>query len=211
VGASVQVENVALSDAAHDNGGAGVCDPPREVCAGSGQYHRHIAHCLQRLNVRKTSGRRNWNMILVEKIVPVARERLVTVRDDALLAEAGRFLDGRHINLVVVCDKGGAMVGIITRTDVVRQISLFLGQGCGCTVPVAMAMTRDVTYCCPSDLLVDVWSIMKERKLLHIPIVGKDFRPLGVLNARDALLVLLEASEHEGALLREYVMGIGYH
>jgi CBS domain-containing protein len=155
--------------------------------------------------------RRNWNMIFVEKIVPVARERLVTVRDDALLAEAGRFLDGRHVNLVVVCDKGGAMVGIITRTDVVRQISLFLGQGCGCTVPVAMAMTRDVTYCCPDDLLQDVWSIMKERKLLRIPIVGKDFRPLGVINARDALLVLLETSEHEGALLREYIMGIGYH
>lgn len=63
-------------------------------------------------------------MTLVEKIIPVARERLVTVRDDAPLTEAAKFLDGRHINLVVVCDKGGAMVGIITRTDIVRQISL---------------------------------------------------------------------------------------
>jgi CBS domain-containing protein len=156
-------------------------------------------------------GRRSWNMILVEKILPVARERLVTVRDDARLAEAARFLDGRHINLVVVCDKGGAMIGIVTRTDVVRQLSLFLGEGCGCTVPVAMAMTTDVIYCRPDDLLQDVWSIMKERKLLHVPIVGKDLRPLGVINARDALLILLEASENEGVLLREYVMGIGYH
>lgn len=54
-------------------------------------------------------------MIRVEKIVPVARERLVTVRDDAPLVEAARFLDGRDINLVVVCDKGGAMVGIVTK------------------------------------------------------------------------------------------------
>ena len=152
-------------------------------------------------------------MIFVEKIVPVPRDRLVTIRDDSLLADAARFLDGRHINLVVVCDcdKGGAMTGIVTRTDVVRQISLFLGKGCGCTVPVAAAMTRDVIYCRPDDILQDVWSTMKERKLLHVPIVGKDFRPLGVINARDALLLLLEASEHEGALLREYVMGIGYH
>ena len=52
-------------------------------------------------------------MIRVEKIVPVARERLVTVRDDAPLVEAAKFLDGKHINLVVVCDKGGAMVGIV--------------------------------------------------------------------------------------------------
>jgi CBS domain-containing protein len=149
-------------------------------------------------------------MILVEKIMPLARDRLVTVRDDALLAEAAKFLDGRHINLVIVCDKGGAMIGIVTRTDVVRQISLFLGQDCGCTVPVTVAMNRNVIYCRPGDLLQDVWSIMKERKLLHVPIVDKAVRPLGVINARDALLVLLEASEHEAALLRDYVMGIGY-
>ena len=70
-------------------------------------------------------------MIRVEKIVPVARERLVTVRDDAPLVDAAKFLDGKHINLVVVCDKAGAIVGIITRTDIVRQMALC--QGCGCT------------------------------------------------------------------------------
>ena len=147
-------------------------------------------------------------MIFVEKIVPVARERLVTVRDDAPLVEAAEFLDGRHINLVVVCDKGGAMVGIVTRTDVVRQMALC--HGCGCTAAAGTVMTKDVTSCRPGDLLHDVWSIMKERKLLHVPIVGEDLKPLGVINARDALLVLLEGSEYEEALLRDYVMGIGY-
>ena len=117
-------------------------------------------------------------MMFVEKIVPVARERLVTVRDDALLVrEAAKFLDGRHINLVVVCDKGGAMVGIVTRTDVVRQMGRC--QGSGCTAAVAAVMTKDVTYCRSDDLLQDVWSIMKERKLLHVPIVDEDFRPVG--------------------------------
>jgi CBS domain-containing protein len=51
---------------------------------------------------------------------------------------------------------------------------------------------------------------MKERKLLHVPIVGEDSRPLGVINARDALFVLLEETEYETALLRDYVAGIGY-
>lgn len=148
-------------------------------------------------------------MLFVEKIVPVARERLVTVRDDAPLMEAARLLDGGHINLVVVCNKNGGMVGIITRTDVVRQMSLC--QGCACAVPVATVMTKDVTYCRPGDSLHDVWSTMKERKLLHVPIVGENFVPLGVINARDALLLLLEGAEYEGSLLRDYVMGIGYH
>ena len=82
--------------------------------------------------------------------------------------------------------------------------------GCGCTAPAAAVMTKDVTFCRPSDSLQDVWSIMKERKLLHVPILGDDMRPLGVFNARDALFVLLEGSEYEAELMRDYVTGIGY-
>lgn len=85
-----------------------------------------------------------------------------------------------------------------------------LCTGCSCTAAAATVMTKDVAYCRPGDLLQDVWSTMKERKLLHVPIVGNDFRPLGVINARDALFVLLEETEYETALLRDYVTGIGY-
>ena len=147
-------------------------------------------------------------MASIEGILPVARERLVTVSNDAPLTEAAKFLDGRHINLVVVCDKGGAMVGIITRTDIIRQMSLC--QGCGCTSSVATIMTKDVISCRPDDLLHDVWLIMKEKGLLHVPIVDKDSKPLGVINERDALRVLFEEGVHDESLLRDYVMGVGY-
>jgi predicted transcriptional regulator len=100
------------------------------------------------------------------------------------------------------------MVGVVTKTDVVRCISHC--HGSGCTTAAATVMTQDVTHCRPDDLLQDIWSIMKQRSLLHIPIVSQDFKPLGVVNARDALFALLAEVEHEEALLRDYVMGIGY-
>ena len=100
------------------------------------------------------------------------------------------------------------MVGVITRTDIVRQMSLC--QGCGCTAAVATMMTKDVTFCRPDDLLHDVWLIIKEKSLLHVPIVDKDSKPLGVINERDALRVLFEEGVHEESLLRDYVIGIGY-
>ena len=144
----------------------------------------------------------------VERILSVARERLVTIRDNAPLVEAAKLLGDRQTNLVVVCDDGGAMVGVVTKTDVVRRISSCLGNGC--TMAVATVMTQDVTSCRPDDTLQDIWSIMKERSLLHIPIVGQDFKPVGVINARDALLALLGDAEHDESLLRDYVMGVGY-
>ena len=119
------------------------------------------------------------------------------------------FYATRRLGLVVVCNSDGAMVGVITKTDVIRQISHC--QGCACTTTAAAVMTQDVTYCHPSEMLHDVWLIMKERGFVHIPIIDQDFRPVGVVNARDALQALLVEAEDEGLLLRDYIMGIGYH
>jgi len=153
-----------------------------------------------------------WNeekdVMPVERILHMARERLVTIRDNAPLVEVAKLLGDRQTNLVVVCDDGGAMVGVVTKTDVVRRISSCLGNGC--TMAVATVMTRDVTFCRPDELLQNIWSIMKERSLLHIPVVDQDLKPLGVINAREALLALLRDAEHDESLLRDYVMGVGY-
>ena len=52
---------------------------------------------------------------------------------------------------------------------------------------------------------------MKERGLKNVPITDQDSRPVGLLNARDALQGLLQEVENEESLLRDYVMGFGYH
>jgi CBS domain-containing protein len=127
---------------------------------------------------------------------------------DAILADAAGLLCETHISLVVVCNPGGAMVGVITKTDIVRQIAHC--QGSHGRTPVAGVMTRDVTYCHPRDSLHDVLSTMKERGLVHIPIVDQDSKPTGVINARDALQVLLGDVEYDVSFLRDYVAGIGY-
>jgi CBS domain-containing protein len=71
-------------------------------------------------------------------------------------------------------------------------------------------MTRDPISCAPSDLLQDVWSAMKERGRQRVPIVGRHGKPIGIIYARDALQSLLAEIEDEEALLRDYVMNIGY-
>jgi CBS domain-containing protein len=141
-------------------------------------------------------------------ILPVARERLATIPYDAPLIEAATLLSRAEVNLVVVCDASNALAGVITRTDVVRQISHCAGNSC--TTAVSAVMTRKVTCCRPGDLLTYVWSIMKQGGLKHVPIVDESARPLGVLYARDALQVLLREVEYEELLLRDYVMGVGY-
>jgi CBS domain-containing protein len=127
--------------------------------------------------------------MLVERILPIALKRLNTIPTGALLTNAAKLLCDTHRSLLVVCNADGAMVGVITKTDIVLQISSC--EGGRCTIPAEAVMTRDVTYCHSSDSLHDVLSKMKERGLVHVPIVDQESKPVGVINARDALQVLL--------------------
>ena len=147
-------------------------------------------------------------MLTVGQILPAARDGLVTVRTDALLIDAARLLNDPRHNLVVVCDDGGGMAGVITKTDIVSRISHC--TGCSCTMAAAHVMTREVTFCRPSDRLHEIWSTVKQRALKNIPIVDQDNMPLGVLSARDLVRVLLEDTEHEESLLLDYIVNIGY-
>ncbi len=147
-------------------------------------------------------------MMLVEKLLSQARARLVTISDGAPLIEAARLLRV-GTDIVAVCNQANTLAGVITKTDVVRQISHC--QGASCIMPASMAMIRNVVMCMPRDWVHDVWALMKQRKLKNIPVVDSESAPIGVLNARDALEALLDEVENEEALLRDYVMGIGYH
>jgi CBS domain-containing protein len=145
--------------------------------------------------------------MFVEELLAKARERLVTIGDDALLIEAAKLLQAKT-ELVIVCNSEGFLIGVITKTDIVKQISHC--QGASCMPQASAVMTRDILYCEAKDLLQDVWTRMRERGLKNVPVVDPTSRPLGLLHARDILEVLLSQSESDEALLRDYVMGVGY-
>jgi CBS domain-containing protein len=146
-------------------------------------------------------------MAIVEELLPKAREKLITVADDAPLIEVAKLLHA-GADLVIVCDSAGLLEGVITKTDIVAQISQC--QGTNCITSAELVMTRDVVLCMPKDFLREVWTRMKIRALKHVPVVDEESRPLGLLHARDILQVLLRESESEDELLRDYVMGVGY-
>jgi CBS domain-containing protein len=145
---------------------------------------------------------------LISSIEAVTRSRLLMVGTDTLLAEVATLLSSSQISLVVVCDVSGSVVGIITETILVRQLGF--GQADVFTTHAGEVMMREFTVCAPADSLSTVLATMHNRGFLHVLVVDASRKPLGVLNARDGLRALLAAGNHEEALLRNYVMGVGY-
>ena len=148
------------------------------------------------------------NTKLVSSIEAATRSRLVSVGEGTLLLEVAQLLSDTQISLVVVCDAVGAMVGVITKTDIVQRVGRCLGAAC--TATAAEIMTRDVTSCSVTDCLPDVLSMMQVRGFVHVPVVDAERKPSGVVNARDALRELWAEGQYEETLLRDYVMGVGY-
>lgn len=105
--------------------------------------------------------------MFVEGLLLAARKRLVLINDAAPLLDAARLLLEQHVDLVVVHGSDGSLTGVISKTDVVRQMSQC--RGCGCTAASSAVMSRDVIVCHPGDPLRDVWATMKVRGLKNIP------------------------------------------
>jgi CBS domain-containing protein len=144
----------------------------------------------------------------VSSIEAVARTRLLTVGVDALLVEVAALLSSAQIGVVLVCTAAGVPLGVITETVLVRRLGL--GQADFFATRAVDVMTPEFTACAPDDLLSDVLATMHSHGLTHMLLIDADRRALGVLYARDGLRALLAAGNHEEALLRNYVMGIGY-
>ncbi len=147
--------------------------------------------------------------MFISQLLDEARKRLITIKLDSLLVDAACALSEFQAELVVVCDSSGRAVGVITKGDVVRQITHC--QGSACQAASAGAMTQQVVSCRPDDHLSGVWSTMKQHGLRHLPVVDDQSRPLGVVNARDVLQALLTSAGNESDLLRDYIMSMGYH
>ncbi len=144
----------------------------------------------------------------VSGIEAMARSRLLTVSSNSLLVEVAALLSSAQISVVVVCDAEGTPLGTITETVLVRRLGL--GQVDFFTTGAGEVMTQGFAACAPDDLLSDVLATMHEKGLIHVLVVDAGNKVLGILNARDGLRALLAAGNHEEALLRNYVMGIGY-
>lgn len=146
--------------------------------------------------------------MFVHTLLPLAPGRLANLAEDAALIEAASLLHA-GIDLVTVCHSDGSLAGVVSKTDVVEQISHC--QGASCTCPVATVMSRDVLLCTTGDSLPMLWATMRDRGIKNVPLVDAERKPVGIVTARDVLQVLLTEAEAEEVLLRDYVMGFGYH
>lgn len=142
------------------------------------------------------------------RVADVMNPSVISISDEATLAEAIQKLREHRITALVVVDHSGHMVGVISQTDLIRAFQ----ESGGADVlsrPVSEYMTRDVISCAPHKSLKYAMQLLNNHKIHRLVVVetrdGGRFvtdrmMPVGILSQTDivrALMDRLEAVEDE--------------
>lgn len=147
-------------------------------------------------------------MVLVWHILDAARKRQAVLSQEALVPDAAKILANPNTPLVVVCDRDGIAVGVMSRSNIIELLARAGTKAC--ETNAGAIMTKSVVSCHVDQPLQEVWTNMNARSFRCAPILDNEGRPQGVVHARDIARALLDEASHDEELLRDYVLGIGY-
>lgn len=149
--------------------------------------------------------------MLVESVLKSTRRKAVILPPEASIAAAAELLADRDIQIIIICANGGRILGVVTDSDILRDLARCRGTDRVCAPNVAAVMSQNIVSCRPTDRVEQVLSTMKERGLRRVPVVAENGAVLGLITMRDALLHLYEAAKVDEESLKGSFLGIGYH
>ncbi len=131
----------------------------------------------------------------IGNILATKGSRVITIHPEQSLKEAIALLTQHQIGALVVVDKAGKPVGILTERDIVhaadRSGEAMLKHA------VKDVMTKNVVIATPHDELQSVLKTMSDRRFRHMPVLDEG-QLAGIISIGDVVKAQLD--EYRGAI-----------
>ncbi|HVY86731.1 MAG TPA: CBS domain-containing protein [Caulobacterales bacterium] len=125
-----------------------------------------------------------------------------TLPADATLEQAAKELHARKVGALVVMSDDGALMGVLSERDIIREVAR---RGASCLAErVGAAMTRDVITAEPHETVDDGLGRMTDRRIRHLPIVSEG-KLCGIVSIGDLVKHRIAAVEMEAAAMVAYI------
>ncbi len=138
----------------------------------------------------------------VELILKIKGNDVVTVGPEDSIEATATLLATRKIGAVVVKDKEGGVIGVLSERDVVRGVALHGAAALG--KPVRELMTGKVVSCRLQDSVTEVLGRMTDRRIRHLPVI-EDGRLVGMISIGDAVKQRIDEALLEADELKRYI------
>lgn len=125
-----------------------------------------------------------------------------TSRADISLEQAARELDEKRVGALVVLADNGAIAGVVSERDIVREVAR---KGAECLGnAVKTVMSKDVVTALPSETIDEGLARMTDRRCRHLPVVD-DGKLVGIVSIGDLVKHRIAAVEAEAAAMQAYI------
>lgn len=125
-----------------------------------------------------------------------------TVRAEATLEEAARALNEKRVGALVVIAEDGAISGVFSERDLVREVAR---RGADClSDSVGAVMSRDVVTAAPDETVDEGLGRMTDRRMRHLPVIDGG-RLIGIVSIGDLVKHRIAAVEAEAAAMQAYI------
>lgn len=138
----------------------------------------------------------------------IAHRPLITGDQEMTVRSACRLMVEHRIGAILLVDGQNQLCGIFTERDALNKV---LAAGLDPdTTRVAEVMVADVRTIAINKPLSFALYLMFEGGFRHVPVLGEDGKPVGMVSARDALGQDMVDVEREMKRLEEIEGSIGY-
>lgn len=128
----------------------------------------------------------------IEDLLKTKGRAVIVIGPDDPVAAAVQKLAEHDRGSLPVCSDKGELVGIITERDIVRKC--FVRVETFARIKVREVMTTQVAIGEPEDDIEYAISVMKQKRIRHLPIV-RDRKVVGMVSMRDLLDVQLSETK----------------
>lgn len=140
----------------------------------------------------------------VENILANKGSQIHTIPPTATVLEATQLMNDRRIGALVVME-GARVTGIFTERDVLRRV--VARELLPTATLVRDVMTREVVCATPDMDMDEASTIMRDRRIRHLPICDKQGSLLGLISIGDLNAYHASAQEAQITFLNDYVFG----
>ena len=127
---------------------------------------------------------------------------VVTIHPDRTVLEAVELLNERRIGALVVIGDDGAIGGIMTERDVLREVGR--REARLSTRRVRDIMSTELVIGLPADDLGYAVHVMTENRVRHLPVMA-DGKLCGIVSIGDVVKAQRHETEFEARMLRDYI------
>ncbi len=140
--------------------------------------------------------------MILEQILKEKGGQVFSVAESATLKEAAELLDARRVGAMVILNEAGAVIGVLSERDIVRNVARQGAEALKCTV--GEVMTRNVVTAKPHETLEAAMDLMTDRRIRHLPVVESG-RLLGVVSIGDLVKWRIAEASAEVEAVRSYI------